>query len=308
MTDLDRVRAAYPCLHDEMPPATSVARLQSLYADAFAESGDGAERRGVPRRWWSSRRLGVLAISGVIVGGTAIAATIGGWHPLLGSPDRGAQPLAARAGVPADQLAALGVLRRPQTDADRGPLVRRALRVFNRETINGIHTDAIRLIYQGPREAVVLIPAERVGPNHKGQPFPVERNALCLMSGSYQDARSTIVTSGGKPKTMRFPAGYTWGMACGGLEMLRTTGIQTGTSPDGGGLVIDGHPEHVINRRVTLVPDGVASVNVRLRHGRSVTVPVRDNVYRYTIHGVSAYLGTTWFDATGQRIDRPKHR
>jgi hypothetical protein len=102
-------------------------------------------------------------------------------------------------------------------------------------------------------------------------------------------------------------AGYTWGTACGGLEMLRTIGIQTGTSPDAG-LVVDGHPEHVINRRVTLVPDGVASVNVRLRHGRSVTVPVRDNVYRHTIHGVSANLGTTWFDATGQRIDRPKHR
>ncbi len=34
---------------------------------------------------------------------------------------------------------------------------------------------------------------------------------------------------------------------------------------------------------VVLVPDGVARVTVRLRHGHSVTVPVRDNVYRYMI-------------------------
>lgn len=306
MTDLDRVRAAFPRLRDEVPPATTVARLQSLYADALDESGHGAQHRGL-WRWARSRRLGVLAIGCMIAGGTAIAATVGGWHPLLGSPDRGPQPLAARAGVPADQLAALGVLRRPQTGADRGPLVRRALQVFNRETINGIHTDAIRLIYQGPREAIVLIPAERVGPNHQGEPFPVQRNALCLMSGSYQHAQKIVVTSGGKPKGIRLPAGYTWGMACGGTKMLRTTGIQTGTNPSGGGLVVDGHPKHLINRRVTLVPDGVASVKVRLRHGRSLTAPVRDNVYTYTIHGVSAYLGTTWFGPTGQRIDRPAH-
>lgn len=68
-----------------------------------------------------------------------------------------------------------------------------------------------------------------------------------------------------------------------------------------------GHPERIINRRVTLVPDGVARVKVRLRHGRSVTVPVHDNVYRNTIHGVSANLGTIWFDAAGHRIDHRKH-
>jgi hypothetical protein len=127
------------------------------------------------------------------------------------------------------------------------------------------------------------------------------------MSASYQHARTWKVISGGKPKTIRFPAGYNWGGTYGTLETLRTTGIQTGTSPDGsGGLVLDGHPERVTNRRVTLVPDGVARVTVRLRGGRSVTVSVHDNVYRYTIRGVSADLGTVWFDAAGRRINHSK--
>lgn len=312
MTDLDRVRAAYPSLPDETPPAATVARLQSLYADALAEPDDGTGTRGHRRRWWSSRRLGVLAIGGVIVAGTAIAATIGGWHPLLGSPDRGPRPLAANTGVPADQRAALAVLRRPQTNADRGPLVEKALRVLDRRTINGIHTDAIRVISHGPRELAVLVPADRVGPHIEGVPasISIQRHVLCLMATSYSDARTMTITQHGKPKTIRFPAGYTgWGVICGGLDTLRTTGIQAGTSPDAsGGLIINGLPKHPALHRVTLVPDGVARVTVRLRHKRTVTVPVHDNVYRYTIHDSPAYMGTIWFDAAGHRIDHHKHR
>ena len=91
--------------------------------------------------------------------------------------------------------------------------------------------------------------------------------------------------------------------------LLRTTGIQTGTSSDAsGGLIINGLPKHPTVHRVTLVPDGVAGVTVRLRHRRFVTVPVRDNVYRYTIHESPAAMGTIWFDAAGRRIDHRQHR
>jgi hypothetical protein len=55
------------------------------------------------------------------------------------------------------------------------------------------------------------------------------------------------------------------------------------------------------------VPDGVARVTVRLRHGRSVTVPVRDNVYRHAIHEPPASMGTIWLDDAGRRIDHRKH-
>ena len=128
-----------------------------------------------------------------------------------------------------------------------------------------------------------------------------QRSVLYVMSGYYQNARPWKITSGGKRKTIRFPAGYHWGATSGTLQTLRTTGIQAGTSPNpSGGLVLNGRPQRSANRRVTLVPDGVARVRVRLRGGRSITVPVR-NVYRYTIHGVSANLGTVWFDAAGRR-------
>jgi hypothetical protein len=75
-----------------------------------------------------------------------------------------------------------------------------------------------------------------------------------------------------------------------------------------GGLIINGLPKHPTVHRVTLVPDGVARVTVRLRHRRFVTVPVRDNVYRYTIHESPAAMGTIWFDAAGRRIDHRQHR
>lgn len=112
-----------------------------------------------------------------------------------------------------------------------------------------------------------------------------QRDVLCLMSTSYQDARTWTITQGRRPRTVGVPAGYGgWSMTCGGLHMVRTTGIQTGTSPDSSdGLILDGLPKRPTLRVVVLVPDGVARVTVRLRHGHSVTVPVRDNVYRYTI-------------------------
>ncbi len=127
------------------------------------------------------------------------------------------------------------------------------------------------------------------------------------MSASYQHARTWKVTSGGKPKDDPLPRRLQLGRDLRNTGNATHHGIQTGTSPDGsGGLVLDGHPERVTNRRVTLVPDGVARVTVRLRGGRSVTVSVHDNVYRYTIRRVSADLGTVWFDTAGRRINHSK--
>jgi len=113
------------------------------------------------------------------------------------------------------------------------------------------------------------------------------------------------VTQHGRRRQIHLPAGFAgWGTTCGDLSMLRTSGIQTGTSPDpSGGLIINGLPRHPTLRRVVLVPDGVARVTVRLRHRRSVSVPVRGNVYRYTTTEPPAAMGALWFDAAGRRID-----
>lgn len=289
--DFDRLRAAYPPLEEPAPPAATAARLRALYDAEPA-------RQGAPRgRRWG--RIGLLALGGVVVSGTALAAT-GTWDPQLGTPGRGTRPLPAAAGVPAEQLAALGILRRPQTDADRGGQVQAALKVLSGETISGIHTDAIRVITSTPREVAILVPVERYGPGTS------QRDALCLMSSSYSEAR-TVDLGGRKTK---LPAGFSgWGSNCGTLESVRTTGIETGTTDDpSGGLIINGRPKNIVQHRVTLVPDGVARVAVRVRGGRTVTVTVRDNIYRFNIRGSSAYLGTIWYDAAGRRIDHRRDR
>jgi hypothetical protein len=261
-------------------------------------SRDGATAPARRRPWWT-RRAGMLAIGAVVVSGSAVATT-GVWQPTLGDPKHGGQPRAARTGVPASQLASLEVLRRPQSDVDRGPLVRAALARLTRGSINGVHVDAIRVVFRTPREIAVLIPAERVGPSA----HPI-RHALCLMSSSYNTARTIPITRHGRPATWRIPAGFTsWGMHCASTEDLRTTGIETGTTPDDrGGLVVDGRPARMLQHRIALVPDGVARVRVNLRGARTVTVPVKDNIYRYTITDSPAAMGTVWFAADGRRID-----
>jgi hypothetical protein len=261
---------------------TLMPEVHDALADAVAARAPHRRRR----RWRPSRPAALIAVGGLIAGGTALAATTGGWQPVLGSPEHGPQPRAAGASVPADQLAALSVLRRSPTAADHGPLVREGLSKPDRELMNGIHTDAIRVIFQTAREIAILVPVERFGP-----PGRAHHHGLCLLSSS---AGSTPQTAGRR----------SWGGSCADLEQLRTSGIAVGTQPNAsGGMLVEGRPQDPTIRQVVLVPDGVARVTVRLRHGRSVTVPVRDNVYRYTTTESPAFMGTLWFDAAGRRID-----
>jgi hypothetical protein len=257
---------------------TLMPEVHDALARAVAARGAARARR---KPWWT-RRAGLLAIGAVVVSGSAVATT-GVWQPTLGDPQHGGQPRAAGAGVPTAQLQSLAVLRRPQTAADRGPLVRAALRRLDRASINGIHVDGIRVLFRTPREIAVLVPAERVGP--KGYAL---RHVLCLMSSSY-DFRG-------------------WGMSCGDVDQLRSTGIQTGTSPSAPQTYTATDRPGPTVREIALVPDGVARVTVRLRHGRSVTVPVHDNTYKYVIHESPAMMGTIWYDAAGQRIDHRRRR
>jgi hypothetical protein len=254
-----------------------------------------------PRRRRRARRAGLLALGVVVVSGTAFAATAP-WRPQLGSENRGLRPRAAQSSVPQEQLAALAILRRPQTEADRGPLVRDALRHLSRDVIDGVHTDAVRVLFQNRREVAVLIPAQR-GPRHG---LPGERkHVLCLMAASYAEARTMTIKQKGKRKRIRVPAGYDgWGGTCAGMDRLRKTGIEVGTSPDGSGMAFTGRPEKLTLRRIVLVPDGVARVKVRLRQRRYVTADVHANVYAFIRHDSPASMGSTWYDAEGRVIKR----
>jgi len=265
---------------------TLIPELHDALARAVATS------RPVPRRWWRpSRRAGLLAVGAVVVTGSAVAATTG-WHPVIGDDHRG-HPSVANAGVPAAQVAALAVLRREQTAADRGPQVQAVLRLLGRGEINGIHTDAIRTLRQHPNGVTILVPTERVGRHDKDHPSTIRRQVLCVLTGVAIAPRTVTITGhDGKPKTMHTPGGQSAGQSCGDLDQLRTTGIGGATRSDHGWRV------------GALVPDGVARVVIRLRQHHTRTAAVHNNYYEInTGNELPPGWGVRWLDARGNTID-----
>ena len=245
-------------------------------------------------RWWRpSRRAGLLAVGAVVVTGSALAATTG-WHPVLGHQGRD-RPREANNGVPAAQLAALGVLRREQTNADRGPQVQAVLRLLMRQEINGIHTDAIRTLRRQRNLVTMLVPVERVGRRLPDHPSSVQRHVLCVFYGVQNTPPTTTVKDHGKTRTVPNLTGDgpSAGSVCGDLNRLHTTGIGAATRTDNGTWLTS-----------ALVPNGVARVIVRLRHHRKVTATVHDNYYEVnTGDEIAPAWGVRWLDSQGNTID-----
>lgn len=223
--------------HADQPllPEARHALVEAVRTARVVDATEPSRRRRRP-----SRRIGLSVVAAVVVSGTAVAATTP-WNPQLGS-DRGGHPSRSVAGIPADQLTMLQVLRRPATDADRSARVRGALRFVDGWTFGGVHVDGIRLLRAGDgreRGDVVLVPAKRSGP--KDLPRAVQtRDALCVVQ--------------------TFPRG------------ISAAGSFCGTASD----VRRGRLRNVLSG---VVPDGVAEVRVRLRTGRTLVAPVRDNYY-----------------------------
>jgi len=153
---------------------------------AVREPADASRR---PRRRASPRprRLAVAVLAAFSVGGTAIAAT-GLWRPILGEPGLGQPPTTSASSPPAAQLTALGVLRRPQTPADRSAETEEELRYMS-STASGVRTDYVRLLSDttgvGP---AILVPVTRIRrPLESGPPAVLARqpstDALCLLVG-----------------------------------------------------------------------------------------------------------------------------
>jgi len=248
--------------------------------------------RAAPRRWWRpSRRAGLLALGAVVVTGSAVAATAG-WHPVLGHNERD-RPREANTSVPAAQVAALGVLRREQNDADRGPQVQSVLRLLMRQEINGIHTDAIRTLRRHHNLVTMLVPVERVGRHDAGHPSSIQHSVLCVFYGIQNAPPTTTVKDHGKTRTIPNIPGPSAGWGCGDLNKLNTTGIGAIVRTDNGQWLTS-----------ALVPDGVARVIVRLRHHRKVAAPVHDNFYEVnTGDELAPAWGVRWLDAQGNIID-----
>jgi hypothetical protein len=248
-----------------------------------------ATRPGV-KRWRRPGRTGLLAVGAVILTGSALAAT-GGWQPVLGT-NRGGHPKDTLVPLPPAQSAQLGVLRRAQTAADRGPGVRAVLPMLDRDEINGVHTNEIRLLRDRPDGVAILVPAERVGRHDPGYTSSIQRQVLCLMTSARVTSKTvTVKDPHGTAHTARTYGGLIAGQSCGGVPQLRANQIAMSTRSNAGWIYSG------------LVPDGVARVIVRrLAENGSLSVPVRENLYEVNIGSDPRVASVKWLDARGRTI------
>jgi hypothetical protein len=198
------------------------------------------------------------------------------WTPRLGDAHRGHATI-SRSPVPPEQLNALAVLRRPPTTADRSPAVRRLLSYLGSHGMHGVRVDAIRLLSQHGQQLAILVPAVRAGERAPGIPASktVQRDALCVVM--------TAVIRGNGPDAGKLDGA---GSTCGTLANFRAHGYIGFTIPAFG-----------------LVPDGVASVRLRVRGGRTISAPVRNNAYDVG-DSVVPIQPPLWLDASGHEIPR----
>jgi hypothetical protein len=147
---------------------------------AVAPVGSRARPRRRRRLPWLTRPIAV-ALALAAAGGTAFAA-VAIWTPLLGNQQYGYNPGASTSAPPQDELNALAVLRRPQTDADRGALTQAALTYINDYT-TGVRTAYVRLLATVGGVAYVLVPVEQrdsSGASAGAVTTAAVPNALCL--------------------------------------------------------------------------------------------------------------------------------
>lgn len=213
-----------------------------------------ARRRRLP---WLTRPVAVgLALTAFA--GSAFAA-VAIWTPLLGNPRYGYNPGVSTTAPPADQLAALAVLRRPQTDADRGALSAAALTYINDYT-TGVRTEYVRLLATVGTEAFVLVPvAERRSSASTGgapsESAPLA-NALCL----YISDTSPMLADVACWSLAQVTGGRAWGL-------------------------LDG-------QFYGLAPDGLTGVTVTAVGTPTASAPITNNLFVLTLSPSGAPIGT----------------
>jgi hypothetical protein len=245
--------------------------LQARLVDASRELSRARRRRARRRGAWCAALI-------VLVTPPALAAT-GVWRPQLGDGKTPAPEISADS-PPAAQLALLGVLRRGQTDADRGIASRYALKFVSSPSITGVRTDSIRLLAQSSQDrGVVLVPVERYERRLPGEiPDELRKrlevtidDALCI----YQ-----LDTDGA-------------GVACYSSADIK----------EGRAWMMLGH------RALWIVPDGVISVRTEYTDHAPITAPAHDNAVIFSApEGRAEERRSTFLDADGKPvrvIERP---
>lgn len=193
-----------------------------------------AQHRG---GWRRSPRILAITLAVLSVSATALATTAP-WQPLFGSSGS-PQPNVTGAAPPAQLMNMLSVLRRAQTDKDRGPTTRAALQYFGAST-QAIYTDYIRFL---PSDTAglqaILVPAQAWNVGRFVKP-----DVVCLF---------IVEPDPG---------------AGGGKLCSTSTEIESGLAAGSLGPVAYG-----------LVPDGVGRVVLHYRSGTTATASVHDNFY-----------------------------
>jgi hypothetical protein len=217
------------------------------------------------------RRGPAVVLAALLIGVPAATATVRGWDPFDDSSGRNPHIPAPSAGprsAAAELVATLGVLRREQTDADRGVDAEEASRAFSASAgYRGAQLKSIRLL--DAQRGIVLIPFERgaVPLDAQGRPsraFPPETymNVACLFEHSAD--------------------GFA-GIGCHTAQKIKIgRAISSGS-----------------NRVTGLVPDGVARVRL-IRGDATSEASVQDNLF--VAEGAEPPLQVDWLREDGSLI------
>lgn len=249
--------------------------LQDRFVEASRELSRARRRR-------VRRRGAVCAALIVLVTPPALAAT-GVWRPQLGDGRTPAPEISADA-PPPDQLAMLGVLRREQSEADRGVASRYALQFVGSGSITGVRTNRIRLLAQSNDDrGVVLVPVER----YHRQPVPLP-----------EDAPAAVREQINPPPVQDALCVFQLDVDGAGTSCWSTADVR------------EGRAWMALGRRsFWLVPDGVAKVRAEYAGHDPIEAPARENAVIYSRPDERAFeRRITFLDADGNPvrvIERP---
>jgi hypothetical protein len=223
--------------------AASAAVLAGAPAWAPASAARAASRR---RRAALTGRLArplAVGVAAMALAGGATASSL--WLVSVGNPNGGHDPGLSPTSPPSAQLKALGVLRRHQTSADRGPGVLYALQDVN-EFATGVRSGYVRVLESTAAGPVVLVPV-------------ATRNAASAGGGAARSIADALCIY--YPVVGATPLGTT--PAC-----WSTTQVLTGAAV----AVTDG-------RIFGLAPDNVTSVTITITGAPPISAAVAGNLF-----------------------------
>ena len=215
-------------------------------------------------------RIVAVGLACLAFGGTAMAAS-GVWNPIVGSSDDPAT--ISNTPVPAELTAAIGVLRRDQTDQDRSAEVEATLN--GGEVPDGVRLDSVRYLAPGDNgEATILLSGERASV------YETEEEPVCVVRPFGGDLRAVSL--------------------CFDLPMLMADHARA--------MFFDVAANSAT--AIGLVPDGVASVTAQFGSAPDRIVSVANNYWELDVsgpelsnaNGESGVQQTIWRDADGNVV------